>query len=209
MYIQNRKLSVITKFCAFVLVFALVFSFAACKKSAKQPAPTDNNPTTEAPADGNTPVDNTAGELPNPVTPSTADEIKSTLGFEFRAPDAYESKTTYTILEGKVAQMEYMMDSGTGPILVTYRVSKSDTDNALEISGDSTSYANSEKIKVGNDQEVTIRSNADTGPALALWHNKKVVGGSVSASLAMSPVMQTDELKDAVAFFVSQESKGY
>jgi hypothetical protein len=219
MNMQKKQRRVIARLSALALILVLVFAFAACK-SNDSAAPADDGATSAESADDTTaPADDTSNDasaegedqsgLPNPVASSTVDEIKSQLGFEFQAPDEYASNATYSIIDGNIAQMEYTMDSGKGPISVIYRVTRSETDNSLELSGDSNSYANTETVKVGDDQEVTILSNSDTGPALAHWHNKNVVDGSVSASLSMNPIIEATEVEDVAGFFVGQESKGF
>jgi hypothetical protein len=160
---------------------------------------------TTGPATDGQPV----GGAPNPVVASTPDGILEKLGLECKAPDEYADGAKYSIIDDKVAQVEYTMDSGKGPIKVTYRVSKTDEDEALAISGDNSAYDNSEVVTLDGGQRVTTLTGDGTGPGLGLWHNKNVVGGGVSASVAMDPVMQAEEIAEVALYFMTQESKGF
>jgi hypothetical protein len=161
-------------------------------------------PATDEPA-----TDEPVGGVPNPVVESTPDGILDKLGFECKAPDEYADGAKYSIIGDKVAQVEYTMDSGKGPIEVTYRVSKTGEDESLAISGDNSAYDNTEIVTLDGGQKVMALTGDGTGPGLCLWYNKNVVGGGVSASVAMDPVMQTEELAEVATFFVAQESKGF
>jgi hypothetical protein len=154
-------------------------------------------------------TDEPVGGVPNPVVESTPDGILDKLGLECKAPDEYADGAKYSIIGDKVAQVEYTMDSGKGPIAVTYRVSKTGEDESLAISGDNSVYDNTEIVTFDGGQKVMALTGDGTGPGLCLWHNKNVVGGGVSASVAMDPVMQAEELEEVALFFVAQESKGF
>ncbi|MDR1042486.1 MAG: hypothetical protein LBL54_01110 [Clostridiales Family XIII bacterium] len=168
-------------------------------------APTTDGATTEQPS---TEGDGGAG-IENPVVESTPDEITDKLGVEFKAPDEYADGAKYSLIGDTVAQMEYSMDSGKGPISVTYRISKTTSDDSLSISGDSNEYATSENATLEGGQQVLIRSGEGTGPGSCLWFNQNVVAGGVSASLLMDPVEEKVQLTDVASFFVDQESKGF
>jgi hypothetical protein len=175
--------------------------------------PVEATPATEQPTSGaaEQPADSSAAaeELPNPITESTPDEIMDKIGVEFRAPDEYADGAKYSLIGDTVAQMEYSMDSGKGPISVVYRVSKTSADDSLTISGDNNSYAKTKEVTLGGGQKVKVNTNDGTGPGLCLWYNENVVGGGVSASLSVNPIIQESELTDVASFFVDQESKGF
>jgi hypothetical protein len=220
-----KKKTVLSITLCIALALSCVMMATACNK--KEEAPASDPPASEAPAE-ETPAeepttpetttdsaatDQTAtdggDELANPVVQSTPDEIKDKFGIEFQAPDEYADGATYSIVSDNIAQMEYKVDSGKGPISVTYRASKTDADDSLTISGDSNEYGKTEAVRLDNGQEVSVRTNDGTGPGLCLWYNENVVGGGLSASLSMDPIIQSSELTDVASFFVDQESKGF
>jgi hypothetical protein len=203
-----------------VLCVALAMSWGmmatACSNNSQQETPTEEEPPAEAPVAEPTPDDGAATEQPaseagleNPVVESTPDEITDKLGVEFKAPDEYADGAKYSLIGGNIAQMEYSMDSGKGPISVTYRVSKTESDGSLSISGDFNEYATSENMTLDGGQTVLVRVNEGSGPGSCLWYNPNVVGGGVSASLLIDPIEQTNQLTDVASFFVNQESKGF
>jgi hypothetical protein len=177
------------------------------KSSGNAPSaePATGSAATEQPAPG-------AGEgagIENPVVESTPEEITDKLGVEFKVPEQYAGGAKYSLVGDNVAQMEYAMDGDKGPINVTYRVSKTGTDDALTISGDNNVYETSEKVTLANDQQVLVRYGKSAGPGSCLWYNPNVVGGGVSASILMDPVENKDQLAEVATFFVDQESKGF
>ncbi|MDR2163119.1 MAG: hypothetical protein LBO70_04160 [Clostridiales Family XIII bacterium] len=207
-------------FIALCVALALGIMSTACAKKTpaeKAPAPPQTTPAgTDVPTDASVdtpktlPADKevTDSGLENPIVSSSSDEIKSMIGIEFAAPDdAIDAK--YSIIDQKVAQVEYSMDSGKGPIKVIYRASKSDTDESLSISGDFNKYSNTETAKLDGGQTLTLNTNDGTGAGLCLWYNKNTVSGGISGSISMDPIMQADQLTEVATFFVSQESKGF
>lgn len=214
-----------------VLCVALTLSWGMMASAcSKQKAPATETPATEQPAketpatepavnneeDGDTgdmeqpaPGESTGAGIANPVVESTPDEITDKLGVEFKAPDEYAEGAKYSMIGDKVAQMEYSIKGGSGTINVTYRISKTEVDDSLAISGDNNVYAKSEKATLGGGQEVLVRYGDSAGPGSCLWYNKNVVAGGVSGSLLMDPIDKKDQLTDAASFFVDQESKGF
>jgi hypothetical protein len=219
---MKSKKVLLVVMCA-VVVLAMGAVSVACAKKAPaekkpEPAPaTETTPAgTDAPENVSTePPEPVATEEPtdsgilNPVVESSSDEIKSMLGIEFAAPDEYADSAKYSIIEDTIAQVEYTMDSGKGPITVTYRAAKSDSDDSLDISGDYNKYDNVEKAKLDGGQEITNNTMDGTGPGLCHWYNKNTVSGGISASVMMDPIMQAEQLTEVATIFVSQESKGF
>jgi hypothetical protein len=184
---------------------------AASETSADEDAAATDEPATDqvaTDAAAETPAaSDEVGGVPNPQVEATPDQIKDKFSIEFLAPDEYADGAKYSIIDDTIAQMEYSMDSGKGPIQVTYRVSRTDAEQ--DISGDYNTYEKDEQVALDDGQNVTVRSNDSTGPASCVWYNENVVGGGLSASLYMDPVEQESQLTDVANFFVSQESKGF
>jgi hypothetical protein len=196
-----------------VLCVALAMSWGmmttACSGNTKQETPAEKPPAEEAPVAQPTPDDGAATGLENPLVESTPEEITDKMGVEFKVPEEYAEGAKYSMIGDNLAQMEYSMESGKGPVSVMYRISKTEADDSLAISGDNNVYATSEKVALAGGQEVLIRTNDGTGPASCLWYNSNVVGGGVSASLYMDPVEQQVQLTDVASYFADQESKGF
>jgi hypothetical protein len=202
MRIGTKKLSLAIKLGIAVITGSLAFTLSACSTEPPQPpAPPQPEPT------GSTQP--SISGVPNPIVDASVDEIQDKLGFVIHAPDADAKDAKYSIIGGKTAQLEYKVDTGKGPVTVVYRVARSEADESLLISGDFNEYSKTEQIKMAEGQEVTVRSNDGTGLVSALWHNKQVVGGAVSASLSIDPLMEAADATDYIVFFVSQESKGF
>ncbi|MDR1321566.1 MAG: hypothetical protein LBK56_09110 [Gracilibacteraceae bacterium] len=206
-----KKYSALTKLGILALIAAIGFAFAACGSSAPPAAPQTSGETPEV-TPGETPeiTPDDAVDVPNPLVESTGDEISGKLGFDFYAPDEFAKSAQYSMIGDKVASMTYVMETGKGPVNVVYRASRTETDEALAISGDFNSYPKTETAELSGGQQITVYTSEGTGPALILWYNENIAdgGAGVSASLALDPVVEPSVLPDFAEFFVTQESKG-
>ncbi|MDR1070303.1 MAG: hypothetical protein LBL37_05955, partial [Gracilibacteraceae bacterium] len=188
MHIQTKKYSVLTKLGILTLIAAMGFALAACGSSAPPAAPQTPGETPEVTPEI-TPDD--AVDVPNPLVESTGEEISAKLGFDFYAPDEFAKSAQYSIIGDKVVSMTYVMETGKGPVNVVYRAARTETDEALAISGDFNSYPKTETVELSSGQQITVYTSEGTGPALILWYNENIAdgGAGVSASLALDPVV--------------------
>jgi hypothetical protein len=216
---MKKKTVLLVALCvALALSFTLMSTACDNKKetpAAEEPAtetPAEETPATEPSADdsaADTATTDAAavGGVPNPVVEATPDEVKDKFGVEFQAPDEYSEGATYSLVGDDVGQMEYTMDTGKGPVKVTYRVSK--TLSMADLSGTFDEFSKMESVKLEGGQDAIVSTKDSTGPGVVFWTNKSVVSGPINASVVMDPVEQASELTDVANFFAGQESKGF
>lgn len=164
------------KITAFLLIFSIMFSLAACAPDNK-PAEPENTP----PAAGDNvfipekiPVADPADEYT--VTESDSTGVYDETGLYLFAPDSIEDAAYSLIgvdeLEEAIAEMSFTVQDGSGNVVeVTYRVQKCEMIDAgdAETMFGTKELEKRESLKISNNI-TTLRYN-DGGEALVYWHS--------------------------------------
>ena len=164
------------KITAFLLIFSMVLSLAACAPDNNTVEPENTPPAVEdeGVAPSKPPVADPAEEYT--VTESDSNGIYDATGLYFFAPDNIEDVAYNLIgadeLEETIAEMSFTVeDRNENPVKVTYRVQKSgmiDADEAATLFG-TKELEKRDSLKISNNI-TTIRYN-EGGEAIVYWHS--------------------------------------
>ncbi|MDR1184302.1 MAG: hypothetical protein LBK67_05850 [Coriobacteriales bacterium] len=180
-----------------ILGFALI-AMVGCSGS-EQPA-------SDANAAGN--ADQPAGdsgnttELPNPIVEVDGpDAFKQQLGFNLE-PDQLGSNPTFSIIDDKIAEVEYGIETDGANVQVVARAQKTTT--AEDISGINDTFSMVEPGQAVGDVTTTL-SYDEGGLGYVFWYN---AAAGISGCASMSTGASDTALDNLAQFYINQENQG-